>query len=313
MTERTPLVLNNAPIEDDHGDSTLVHENLTYKGELFHLTRETLPISLSFALQNAIQGYSIFLAGGIGTFELGVASYGYMFASCTGSMVAIGGATALDTLCSQAFTTKNRKESVPLLGTYLQRGLLILSALFICFIAPLWWFSGRLFIALGQEQDFALATGVFLRIFIPGGLLQVIAESLKKFLQVQGSSYAVGWATTFASVVGVIANYVLIRVTQVGLSGAPIAHTIYHLSTALFLLIYMLTSPTAKGNWGGFTTKAWHGWQRFSSLALTGILTVATEWWSFEILAIMAARLDSDSIATQSVRNPLKTLLICSI
>lgn len=65
MTERTPLLQNTLTSEDLLGETNPTYENLTYKGELLRLARNTVPISLSFAFQNAIQAYSIFLVGGI--------------------------------------------------------------------------------------------------------------------------------------------------------------------------------------------------------------------------------------------------------
>ena len=63
---------------------------------------------------------------------------------------------------------------------------MILVIMFLCLIAPTWWFSADIFIALGQEEEFAITTATFLRILIPGGFFQIVAECVKKFLQVQG-------------------------------------------------------------------------------------------------------------------------------
>src|SRR5207249_2331718 len=90
---------------------------------------------------------------------------------------------------------------------------------------------------------------------------------------------------------------------KLGLAGAPIAHTIYQGSTIVFLFIHMLRTPGTREACGGLSREVWRRWGQFAALAGTGILTVASEWWAFEILALMAARLDEDSIATQSVRS----------
>lgn len=130
MDERTPLIHRESPEPE-------VPEKFPYRTDLFQLTRETLPISASFALQNIVQAWGIFVAGKLGTFELEVASYVYMFASCTGSMVAIGGATALDTLCSQVIASEESHDAKLIL--LLKQGLVVLSGLFLCIIAPLWF------------------------------------------------------------------------------------------------------------------------------------------------------------------------------
>jgi MATE family multidrug resistance protein len=240
-----------------------------------------------------------------------------MFAASTGSMLGVGGATALDTLCSQAITSVKPEEKPFVLRNYLQRGILFLALLFMLTTVPLWWFSGRLFIGLGQEVDFATDTGLFLRYLLFGGLLQVVAECLKKFLQVQGHSFQVGCAIGIAAVFGIGANVLFVRVLGLGFIGAPLAHTIYHLCTVTFLLIYTSTIPDSIPCWYGFRFGKWSDWSRFANMAVVGIVSQAAESFryglllllkpfvlifdSFEILAMMAARLDQASIGAQGV------------
>jgi MATE family multidrug resistance protein len=277
MEERTPLLPEWSSVTPSSEITTVQDAKISYIWELKHLAAAAAPISLSFATQNVVQACSIMVAGKIGTFELGVASYGYMFASCTGSMVAIGGSTAIDTLCAQAFNPETPLKNSQVLGTILHRGLLVLSLLFVLIITPIWWYSQHLFVALGQDEEFAKATCKFLQIMIPGGLLQVVSECLKKFLQVQQNSYAVGWITAITSILGAFANIVLIN-SSLGLWGAPVANAVYNTSNVLCLLLYVWYKPDLAG--AMITTMAiFEDLVQFSILAMTGILTVATEWW----------------------------------
>jgi Na+-driven multidrug efflux pump len=276
MSENSPLL--GDPILDEANISAVNNdEKPRYGPELSLLARTSIPISCSFALQNIVQAISIFVVGGLGTFELGVASYGYMFASSTGAVVAMGGATALDTLCSQAISSAKPEERNIVLMNYLQRGVVILTSLYVVFIVPLWWVSGDLFVLLGQEESFARETGHFLRILIPGGLLQIWAECFKKYLQVQGHSFAISWAIAFAAVIGIAANFLLVQVAKLGVIGAPIAHTVYHLSTTICLVIYMIVKSDLKINMRGSSRGRLGDWTRFANFAITGILTTAAE------------------------------------
>lgn len=175
---------------------TDVDMELSYLRELGLLFRDTAPIMLSFCFQNLVQACSILICGRLGTFNLSVASYGYMFFSATAAMVALGGSTAIDTLCSQAFTSRHAADRKEYLGNVLQRGLIFLTIFFLAIIAPIWWHSGALFRALGQDAEFSAATEVFLKYMLPAGVLQIFAECTKKFLQVQNHSTAVGWCST---------------------------------------------------------------------------------------------------------------------
>ncbi len=120
-SERSQLQRNQHHPIDDHEPSCI-------GPEVFALARATLPISVSFALQNVAQTFSVSSVGSPGPFEPEATAYGYMFATCTGTMVAIGGATALDTLCSQALTSGHNTNDPKFLALYLQQSLMILSA-----------------------------------------------------------------------------------------------------------------------------------------------------------------------------------------
>ena len=94
MDESSPLLADSHPAVDKQGASHICFRIVS------KLARNMFPIAISFGLQNIVQAFSVLTVGHLGTLELGAASYGYMFATCTGSMLAIGGTTALDTLCS---------------------------------------------------------------------------------------------------------------------------------------------------------------------------------------------------------------------
>lgn len=277
FNERTRLL----PGEPLSPTSVQPADRLSLFRETTSLAKATAPISASFALQNIVQALSVVTAGSLGSDHLDITSYGFMFATCTGSMVSIGGATALDTLCSQAVTSVKTQNNPTVLGRHLQQSLFVLSALFLVIITPIWIFSGHLFVALGQEEDFARGTGRFLLFMIPAGYFQIWAECLKKYGQVQGQSDAVGWIVGVAAAVGVVANILLIKITGFGAYGAPAAFLIYQLATVGLLIILLWRRESEKK-----TVKMIRTWEELCDglgtnifLGMTGILTIATEWW----------------------------------
>lgn len=194
-------------------------------------------------------------------------------------MSAVGGSTAIDTLCSQAFNsaTSASGDQKHYLGVILQRGLIFLAVFFFAVIMPLWWHSGPLFHGLGQKEDFASATEDFLKALLPAGLMQIVAECVKKFLQVQNHRGAVGCCIAIAAVIGIIMNYVLVLHTNLGVIGAAISHAVYHFTTIAAMLIYAFFNESARQYWGGFTTKAFHDPWPFIFLAFSGLLTVVSK------------------------------------
>jgi MATE family multidrug resistance protein len=82
-----------------------------------------------------------------------------MFTAVTGLSLGLGMATALDTLASQA----SGAGQPYLIGTYIQRGVLLLSIIFIP-IAIINWNAAAFLIWAGQPHDIAEAAGIYCRI-----------------------------------------------------------------------------------------------------------------------------------------------------
>ena len=120
----------------------------------------------------------------------------------------------------------------------------------------------------------------------------------------------------FTSLLNAGLNYILIhgipspddptqRYLQLGILGAPLATGIcYWLSFAL-LLIYARTihAESWRTHWGGWNRASLEPSKviTFSRLAFAGILHVGTEWWAFEIVALVAGSLGEIPLAAQSV------------
>ena len=95
-------------------------------------------------------------------------------------------------------------------------------------------------------------------------------------------------------------NILLVHVLELGLLGAPIATGISYWLSFLLLVAY---ARFIKGGdcWGGWSRQCLQNTWVFTRLALLGIIHVGTEWWAFEIVALVAGRLGTLSLAAQSV------------
>lgn len=155
-----------------------------YTDETLIIFWNSLPVIFAYALQNSLQTCSLLIVGRISPEYLATAAFAYMFATCTGWLIAVGGTTALDTLASSAFTGSSDEVY---LGVLLQRAFLVLGLMYIP-VTVLWTYSEHLFIALGQDATLAKDTALFLTYLIPGGLGYIYFEAIKKYLQAQGKS-----------------------------------------------------------------------------------------------------------------------------
>jgi MATE family multidrug resistance protein len=95
-------------------------------------------------------------------------------------------------------------------------------------------------------------------------------------------------------------NYLFVYTFEMGLLGAPLATGIAYWASFLLLLAYARFVDGWQC-WGGWDRKCLQNLWVFSRLALLGVIHVGTEWWAFEIVALVAGKLGTIPLAAQSV------------
>ncbi|CCM05438.1 uncharacterized protein FIBRA_07657 [Fibroporia radiculosa] len=276
------------------------NELQTFASLFWLLFVDSLPVTLSYILQNSIQTVSVLVVGRLGPHELSVAASSFMMAM-VGWCVALGGTTALDTLGSQAFTGGDRST----VSIHFQRCLILLWMLFIP-VACLWSFMSPVLCVLGQEKKLSDDVQQFLTVLIIGGPGYIGFESLKKYLQCQGIMSAPTYILILVAPINLALNVYLVHFTSMRLLGAPAAISITFWLCFIFLGIYTYFSPTHHRNqtWSRLYLEIVFdigSCVRFLKLAIPGIFMVGTEWAAFEIVALVAGHLGSLPLAAQSV------------
>ncbi|KAJ1545908.1 hypothetical protein HK405_007549, partial [Cladochytrium tenue] len=173
--------------------------------EVWVVTKTSAPVAVAYMLQNSLQTGSVLIVGRMGADELAASAFAYMFAMVTAWVMALGSATALDTLCSQAWTGATNKTEV---GVHLQRAIWVMTAMLVP-IGVLWWNVEPVLLALGQDPQISSMTGEFLRVLLFGAPGYAYFEALKKFLQAQGIMDAGTYVLLVASPMNLALNYVL--------------------------------------------------------------------------------------------------------
>ncbi|GAA5806868.1 hypothetical protein MFLAVUS_000216 [Mucor flavus] len=289
-TETTPLIRNKS-LEDEKYIAS-------WAGEFKWLIRNALPIVFTFLMQNSLQMASIFTLGHLGPTELAAAALASMFASVTAWSIAFGTATALDTLCSQAWTGAKDKT---LVGVHLQRALCILALMFIP-IAIVWWNCTALLLSLNQDPQLAYQAGLFLRCLMLGAPAFIAFEAVKKFLQAQGIMQASTYVLMFVSPLNLLLNYTLVYLPpfELGFMGAPLA-TSFSYWLMLILLVAYIKFIKGSEAWGGWTTECLTGWWPFLKISIPSLLMITAEWWAFELSSLAASYLSTRDLAAQSI------------
>ncbi|EXF75581.1 MatE family transporter [Colletotrichum fioriniae PJ7] len=299
FTERTSLLRprSTTPTSNPPGKHGLylLRESKAGLQEVIVLIQLSLPVIAAYLLQNSFQTVSMMLVGRFYPESLSVAAFSYMFSTCTGWLIGMGGSTALDTLASTAFTGCDKHYT----GILLQRAAIVLTLFYIP-IAVIWVYAEPLFIALGQDKSLSHESARFLTHLIPGGLGYIYFEILKKYLQAQGIVQPATYILLITSPISAGLNYLLIQFSDFGVMGAPLATGIGYWLSFLALLAY---ARFARGYecWGGWDRRCLENLPAFARLAFLGFVHLGTEFWAFEIVALVAGRLGPLPLASQSV------------
>jgi MATE family multidrug resistance protein len=269
------------------------------KFEMLALTQSSLPLVVTFLLQNSFSLASIFSVGHIGKEPLAGITLGTMTANITGFAAIQGLTTCLDTLCSQAYGA-GKMELVGL--QFIRCAVFAIT----CFIPVgfvwIWYSSSLLRIFVPESELIGIAAG-YLRVVCFGMPGFILFECGKRFLQSQGVFHAGTYVLLVCAPLNALMNYLFVWQFGFGYIGAPLAVMINYWLMPLGLLIYALLNPDCLKCWpSNFKiAQAFENWGKMVELALPGVIMVEAEFLGFEIVTLMASNLGTAELAAQSV------------
>ena len=258
------------------------------KDELRHMSALALPVIITYLLEFSPGIVSIMLVGHIQAEDtkmlLDATALAVMFINLTGLSIGLGLATAMDTLCSQAYGAKQNKK----MGTYLQTGVIVLALAFI----PVFFinfYCTEILTALDQPPAVAKYAGQFARWMLPGIPFLFIYELFKKVLQAQNVANPMLFVAVLANIINAVVGYYLVYYTSYGYLGAAIARSVCNMSFPFLLIPYLVSPGVFSSFWGGIQIrKAIKGLDEFIRLGFSGMLMMCFEWWAFELVALIS-------------------------
>lgn len=274
-------------------------QETTFSQELVTLTRFSVPLVITFLLQYSLNVASVFSVGKIGKTELAAVSLSTMTANISGYCLIQGCATALDTLCPQAYGRGDFKA----VGMHFMRCTIFLMLLVVP-ISLVWILGAPVILSWIVEDDqvlIELACG-YLKILIVGLPGFILFETLKKFLQAQNIFHASTYVILVAAPFNALLNYYLVwsPYSTLGFYGAPTAMVITNHLMAILLLAYTMF-VNGYQCWCGFSSDLFTNWSKLLHLAYNGTISVISEWFFFELITLSAAKFGTVELASQSV------------
>ncbi|KAK8546493.1 hypothetical protein V6N13_067708 [Hibiscus sabdariffa] len=233
--------------------------------------------------------------GHIGPTELAAYSLCFTVLLRFGNGILLGMASALETLCGQAFGAKQYH----MLGIYLQRSWLVLFVTSCCLL-PLYIFTTPLFIALGQDEKIAHVSGYISRWFIFIVFSFIISFTCQMFLQAQSKNMIIVYLAAFSVGIHILLSWLLTVRFKYGLAGAlfstVLAYWIPNIGQILFV-----TCGGCKETWKGFSMLAFKDLWPAVKLSLSSGVMLCLELWYNTILVLLTGNLRNAQVAIDAL------------
>ncbi|XP_002533972.2 protein DETOXIFICATION 27 [Ricinus communis] len=207
----------------------------------------------------------------------------------------LGMASALETLCGQAFGAKKYY----MLGVYMQRSWIVL---FLCcvLLLPLYLFASPFLKLLGQPNDVAELSGIVSIYMIPLHFSFAFQFPLQRFLQSQLKNTVIALITFVGLAVHVIVSWLLVYRFQLGVIGTAMT-----LNFSWWVLVFGHLGYVIFGGcpltWKGFSTEAFSGLWEFTKLSAASGVMLCLENWYYRILILMTGNLKNAEIAVDAL------------
>ncbi|EYU34572.1 hypothetical protein MIMGU_mgv1a026854mg, partial [Erythranthe guttata] len=224
------------------------------------------------AIFSRVATYAMFVitqafAGHLGDLELAAMSIAITVIMGFDFGLMLGMASALETLCGQAYGAKK----YGMLGVYLQRSWLVLS---LCCVVtlPVLLFAGPILEALGQPADVAEMSGVVAVCFVPLHFSFAIVFPMQRFLQSQLKNSVIAWMNLGALGVHVLLSWLVVYRLRLGVIGTALTLNVSWWVMVLGLFFYTVCGGCPL-TWTGFSADAFSGlWEFFKLSASSGVM-----------------------------------------
>ncbi|KAI3852858.1 hypothetical protein MKW92_049200 [Papaver armeniacum] len=271
-------------------------------GEVKKQLRLAGPLILVNFLQFSLQLISVMFVGHLGQLSLASASIATSFASVCGFSFLMGMGGALDTLCGQSYGAKQHR----MLGIYMQRAMFVLLLVSVP-LAFIWANTGRILMAVGQDQEISIEAGVYARFMIPSIFAFGLLQCQVKFLQAQSIVFPMMITSAVTALSHMLVCWILVFKTGLGSRGAAVANAISYWINTLLLALYIKFSASCKRTWTGFSVEALQDFFNFLRLAIPSAIMTCLEMWCFEMMVLLSGLLPNPKLETSVLSISLNT------
>uniref|UniRef100_A0A9I9CSB6 Protein DETOXIFICATION n=1 Tax=Cucumis melo TaxID=3656 RepID=A0A9I9CSB6_CUCME len=207
----------------------------------------------------------------------------------------LGMASALETLCGQAYGAKKYY----MLGVYLQRSWIVL---FLCcvLLTPIFLFASPILKLIGEPDELAEKAGVLSIWFLPFHFSIAFYYPLQRFMQSQVKVWPIVWSAVAALLLHLVTCWVLVVELKMGVEGIVVACNIGWLVMPIILMCYTVCGG-CRLTWTGFSVDAFSGLWEFVKLSSASGVMLCLESWYYRILIVVTGNLKNAEIMVDAL------------
>ncbi|OIV97873.1 hypothetical protein TanjilG_12630 [Lupinus angustifolius] len=207
----------------------------------------------------------------------------------------LGMASALETLCGQAYGAKKYH----MMGIYLQRSWVVLFLSSIVLL-PMFVFATPILKFIGQPDTVAERTGLVAVWLIPFHLSFPFQFTLQRFLQCQLKTSVIAWVSGVSLLIHVLLSWVFVWKMNIGIAGTSLTIGFSWWLSVVGMLGYTLFGG-CPNSWNGFSSEAFVDLWEFFKLSVASGIMLALENFYYRMLLIVSGYMPNSEVAIDAL------------
>ncbi|KAL2457541.1 MATE efflux family protein [Forsythia ovata] len=262
-----------------------------FAGEVKRVNFIALPMILVTISQFILRLSPLFMLGHIDQLSLSSASIATSLSNVTGFSVLFGMASALETLCGQAYGAKQYQQ----VGTFTYGAILCL--FLVCLpVSLLWMYTEKLLTFMGQDPLVYAEAGKFAIWLVPALFPYAILQSLVRYLQTQSLIQPMLLSSVASLFFNLPLCWALVFKFKLGNRGAALSIGLSYWLNVILLGLYVKYSSACKKTRAPFSKEVFQTTGQFIRFAIPSAMMVCLEWWSFEIIILLSGLLPNPKL-----------------
>ncbi|XP_027153580.1 protein DETOXIFICATION 12-like [Coffea eugenioides] len=262
------------------------------------------PMGAVTLCQFLLQVISLMMVGHLGELSLSSSAIAISLCAVTGFSLLSGMASALETLCGQAYGAQQYQK----FGTHTYTAIFCL--LIVCIpLSIIWMYLGKILALIGQDPLISHEAGIFATWLIPALFGYATLQPLVRYFQMQSLIFPMLISSCITISFHILICWVLVYNSGLENRGAAFAMGISMWLNVIILGLYMCCSSSCEKTRAPISGEVLYGVKEFFRFAIPSAVMLCLEWWSYELLILSSGLLPNPQLETSVLSVCLNTII----